>query len=296
MKYIEELIIMSKSYALFQEFETKNRKRNIKIFEEVLDDFSKEIGRNFNYTSSLDPIGKFGILKRNYVYDSKYCELFFQLLDYHNYILKHEIKDAIFDLSRLSDPNKNKELIKRLLHSPIIDDISFNGHDQFDIYSDRYGLTIYKLASKYFSYSRNSKKIREYISKSELPQHCHFHTDFLARLLPEFYSITALCSSYFQGYYYHSYSYDAKEDMIIDLCSNAVIPKEQFYNIFEPNEVARTLNKEYLQTLYLTDLRVSLPQEFLPPLKIALYQQYLDSIDYTGSLEDAPFEKKKRLK
>lgn len=84
--------------------------------------------------------------------------------------------------------------------------------------------------------------------------------------------------------------------MIIDLCSNAVIPKEQFYNIFEPNEVARTLNKEYLQTLYLTDLRVSLPQEFLPPLKIALYQQYLDSIDYTGSLEDAPFEKKKRLK
>lgn len=169
---------MSKSYAIFQEFETKNRKRNIKIFEEVLNDFSKEIDRNFNYPSSLNPIEKFGVLKRNYVYDSKYCELFFQLLDYHNYILKHEIKDAIFDLSRLSDPNKNKELIKRLLHSPIIDDISFNGHDQFDIYSDRYGFTIYKLASKYFSYSRNSKKIREYISKSELPQHCHFHTDF----------------------------------------------------------------------------------------------------------------------
>lgn len=270
---------------MYNKLESENISNNEVIFETILDIYTQTIKKDFIFKGCNNAIDKVLSLKHSYVYDSPYCDIFFDLLKLYGYNFKQEIKDAIDNLGRLENPNDNKAIIESLLKSPVIQDISFNGRDKFTIYSEQFGTTYFTLASHYFNYV---EKIKEYIKHEQLNARCHHHTLFLADILPDFYAITALCKYYFYGNYYHSFTYNPDENVIIDLCVNAVLDKDRYYYLYEAKDIVKTKNSDFSDIMRLVDQKSLHLEDYIAPLRLALYKQYLDYIGYNGSLKEAP--------
>ena len=268
--------------------ETKNAEYNDELYAQVLQEFLGGITENITFNGTMTSGMKVRKLKDQYIYTSKYVKTFFDILEKYNYNMKQEIKDAMFHLGNLKDPNKNEKLITKLLNSPVIDDISFNGKDKFTIFSDKYGKTDLELATSYF---KDNQVVIDYIENTNLPRKCHQHTLFLSELFEDNYSITSLCRYYFRNGYYHSYSYDKENNKIIDLCFNGVVNKDEYYNIYEPKDISIIPNDEVDIELALTDTKSNQDPSRCGLLKIALYKEYLNFMGYEGTLEEAPYVK-----
>lgn len=272
--------------SFFKESTKVNDDLCYSISDKVLSEFLNGIDITINFKGEMTPEDKLINLLQQYIYGSEYVDYFFKILAKYDYNMKCEIRDAMFNLGNLKNPNKNEKTIKKLLNSPCIDDISFNGKNEFTISSEQYGNFTFELASYYF---RENKRVARYIRRAELPQYCHHHTYFMSKLFPDFYAITSLCGHYFDGTtFYHSYTYDKATNTIIDLSANAVVDKDSYYNILQPKEISCILNSEVIRELILTTLKTSQPLNWYAMLKIALYKEYLSSINYQGNLKDAP--------
>lgn len=270
---------------ILQATHTENIYINEKIFDNILQEILNKINFNFNFDNCSTSTDKVLKLKDAFIYTSDYVQLFFEILEKYNYNMKEEIKDALFNLCHLENPNKNKDIIKKLLNSPIIDDISFNGKNEFSIVSEQYGTLVVELASYYF---KNNKQMNNYIKNKQLPNKCHNHAYFMSEVFNNYYAITSLCRYFFKGNYYHSYTFDKERNSIIDLCYNSIIDKESYYKIFEPKNLSVILNSDVEKELELTNKKTDQYIYRCPLVKIALYKQYLHSIGYEGKLEDAP--------
>ena len=255
----------------------------------VLRDYMAATDKQFYFIDpSVSELDKMANLKNDYVYLSSDCELFLDILNSYNYNMMNDIRCAVRILGNLEEPNVNKKVIEKLLNSPVIQDISFNGLDQYTIFSDRYGSVSFNLAREYF---KDNLSVLFYMGDDKLVGMCHYNTKYLTYLFPEFYAVTSLCKSYFDMSYYHSYTYDKKSDKIIDLCYNLVMDKDVYYDLNVPDEVSVILNSEVDRQYNLIDgckTTSTNSSGFVPLLKIALYKQYLDSIGYCGDLESAP--------
>lgn len=245
------------------------------IFHLVLKEFLDITGLDYKFynMTALEKVMK---LKDELLDEPVYIDLLFELLNKYNYNMKYEIKDAIYALTKLEKLSKNKKVIKKVLTSPIIQDVSFNGKDQFTISSSQYGEFTFEVALRRF---KRNKKIAKYIRENKLPHYCHQHAYFMASVFPEFYAITSLCSYYFKSIYYHSYTYDKSNNSIIDLCYNIVMNKEEYYNLFEPKDILLILNKDIDEELVKAEMNTNQPKKRFGLLKIALYKQYLEMID-----------------
>lgn len=135
------------------------------------------------------------------------------------------------------------------MNSPIIQDIIFNGIDTFSIWSEQYGKFTFELASHYF---KENRQVTYYMEHNPLPRRCHTHTYFISKILDDLYAITSLCSYYFQGQYYHSYTLDQERNAIIDLCNNAIMDKNQYDCLFQPQEISVILGKHVAKELEIT--------------------------------------------
>lgn len=275
---------------IFDSIEEDGIKINDEIYTLVLKEFEEttKIKNAFlRFNTQSDNVRN---LKEQYIYNSKYTELFFKILAKHDYYMKGEIKDAMFDLGHLKNPNRNKKIIRKLLNSPIIQDISFNGKNEFTIISKEYGKFVFELASYYF---RENKSVIDYMKNNSLPCRCHDHTYFLSKQFDDFFAITSLCQNYFKDtYYHHSYTHYKDSNLIIDLCHNAIIDKDMYYGIFEPQEISVILNSKVKEELALTNQKTDQPSNRCYLLKIALYKEYLNSIGYQGTIEEAPSMKR----
>lgn len=279
---------MGSCEEIFQKNEINNIFHNEEIFELIFQEFIKKSGQNVTFDDeTVSIISKIEALKNQYIYTSPYCALFFEILRKNNYNMKQEIKDAIEELAFLAKPKKNKKIVKKLLNSPVIQDISFNGKNIFTIISEEYGTISFELASYHF---RNNPSISEYIEHAKLPNRCHHHTYFLSQQFPDHYSITAQCKYYILGDYYHSYTYDSENNTIIDLCFNSILDKKQYYQIYNPHDLSVIKNSDVENQIQLVDSKTE-ENDRCKLLKIALYKQYLQTIGYEGSLEGAPKEK-----
>lgn len=269
---------------------TQNEEHDNVIFDLVLQEFLNSIdeGDKFIFDNSSTSLGKVKSLMNQYIYTSKYNKLFFEILAKNNYAMRHEIKDAMFSLGHLKNPKKNKAVIKKFLCSPIIQDISFNGKNKFTISSEQYGNIVMELASYYF---RKDQIMKHYIKNNSLPNRCHDHAYFMSDIFADYYAITSLCKNYFNGTYYHSYTHDTDRNVIIDLCYNSIVDKDQYYNIFQPQDISVILNSKVVEELSLTTLKTEQESNRCNLLKIALYKQYLNSIGYQDTLLKAPSTK-----
>lgn len=245
------------------------------IFYIVLKEFLNitDINYKFSNMTDLDKVMK---IKNELIDEPVYINLLYEILNKYNYNMKYEIKNAIFALTNLEKLSKNKKTINKILTSPVIQDVSFNGKDQFTILSSQYGKFTFEVASQRF---KRNKKIEGYIRKNELPHYCHQHAYFIASVFPEFYAITSLCRYYFKDIYYHSYTYDKYNNLIIDFCYNTVMNKEEYYNLFEPKDILLILNKNIDEELRKVEMNTDQPKKRFGLLKIALYKQYLEMVN-----------------
>lgn len=265
--------------------ELQNISLNNEIYDLVLKEFFSKVEINLNLEEYQTPEEKLERLKIIYIYMSKHLDMFFEILKKYNYYMKKEIKNATFWLMELKDYNDNKELIKKLLKSPVIQDISFTPDHKFKIYSQIYGDFVFWPADYYFS---NTDSIIDYMQQNTMSGNCHNNTYFISELFGDLYSITSICRSPFLNHYHHSYTYDPEKDIIIDLCYKAVFEKESYYDIFSPTEISVILNTEIDRELEITITNTCQPQDRCQLIKIALYKEYLQKIGYTGSFENAP--------
>lgn len=265
--------------------ELQNSLLNSEIFDLVLKEFVSQVEIPLSLEKYDNPEEKVENLKLLYIYMSEYIDLFFEILKKKNYNMKDEIKKAAWWLMNLPDYNENKELIEKLLHSPVIQDVSFGKDHKFRIYSEEFGEFVFQPAIYYFA---DNNSVLRYIKNNRMSQNCHNNTYFLSKLFENFYSITSLCTRQFLNCYHHSYTYNPYDDTIIDLSYKAVYEKNSFYNIFEPIEISRILNSEVEKELEFAILNTEQPERRCELLKIALYKEYLQKIGYTGAFEDAP--------
>jgi len=256
---------------ILENIEYKCINDNEEIAKIVIQETLKQIEKNIIFLEGDYYIQKLSKLKHRYIYSSEYLKDFFEILEKYNYNPKHEIIGAISKLGTLKDPKQNSELINNLINSPYIDDISFNGNG-FEVFSPQYGKTEFTLATCRY---KHNKDMINYIKNNPLPARCHNHTLFVRAVFPSYYAVTALCKAPFKGKYYHSFSYDSKNDVIVDLCSNAVMDKDEYGAIFNPDIVSIILNSNISQELKITKRKTSQPQERQALLKIALYKQLL---------------------
>lgn len=254
---------------------------NEKIFELILQEYLNIVGDRFKFfcTSSLDKV----VGLKSYVYSSEDISLFLELLNKYGYNMKMDIIEAIIKLGELENPNRNKKLIKSLICSPVIDDICLK-RSSFDIYSE-YGRFSFEVAKNYF---RKNRVMSKYIETTELPNRCHDHTDFMSRVFEDNFSITSLCDYYFGSGYYHSYSFDKSSNTIIDLANNLIMEKSLYDNLFNPREISIISNGNIAEENEIVKRKTKQSILRCKLLRIALYKEYLRSINYSGTLEDAP--------
>ena len=75
---------------------------------------------------------------------------------------------------------------------------------------------------------------------------------------------------------------------IIDLCYNIIMDKDQYDKIFLPDEVSIIKNSLIQDELNIVEEKSNQDYDRCELLKIALYKEYLQSINYNGDLESAP--------
>lgn len=80
---------------------------------------------------------------------------------------------------------------------------------------------------------------------------------------------------------------------MIDLCYSAVISKEEYKRIWEPSKIITIENENLSEIEMITSQKSNQNPENFSLLRIALYQQYLDSIGYQGTMQEAPYVKEK---
>lgn len=292
MELIEELDTCLEE--IFYNYEVKGKEKVGKISKEILQKYLHHTDEKFIFQQNTMLISKLLGLKNQFIYTSNDTMFFFQLLTKYQYQMTNEIRDAIRELGNLSTPTKNKEVIKRYLNSPIIQDISFNGKDKYVIESESYGRFEFQLAKKYFE---DNDTMIFYMEHNQMLRRCHTHTGYMASIFPELYAITSLCEGYFGEKFYHSYTYFQEENQVIDLCSNAVMDKESYYQLYQPQELSVILNRQLEDEFYLINYLKTTPtspQKLSKLLKITLYKQHLNNIGYHGGLIEAPSIKVKR--
>lgn len=131
---------------LFKHYEKDGITANSKKAKAILEEYLAYTNENFTFIGNSLPINKVLALKNEYIYTSEDYQFFFELLEKYHYDMTNEIRDVIRTLGNLEDPNKNRETIETFLHSPIIQDITYNGKDKYIIESEKYGKFEFLLA------------------------------------------------------------------------------------------------------------------------------------------------------
>lgn len=262
--------------SLFDYYEVDSDIRNGQIFMSIVDTISKVLGKKFifgDYSHVEDymaDIGKGSDFIRALIFDENYQELILSLLESKKYYMKFFIIDLIKELGNAKDKGESEEIIEKYLRLPFIKKIIFNGVDKYCIQTD-YGDYSFFLADKVLK----DQKLIEYMRKEDRRKYCHLNTTELINRYTDLYSICSLCHHYFEDYYYHSYGYIKGQNKVFDICSNMLMDKSEFDDLYDPKEILFMRNDE-IRELYSNEvggIKSNLGNEGI--LKCALYMQSL---------------------
>lgn len=272
---IEELDLI---YYLFCYYEIHGNLENGKIFTSVIDEANEKLNTNFEhylYISRLSDDEQnvaAGLLAVDtLVTDDYYQEFILALLGNNHYYMKTFIKNFIKFLGNAKTQEERDKIIDRYQKLLLINNVKFNGVDSYTIQS-AYGDYSFILADKVLT----DPEIVSFIRNEDHRKTCHENATKLLNTYDDLYTICSLVKSYFQGYYYHSYSYIKEKGLVLDICSNMLMKKKEFDDLFGVRELLFMRNDE-LRKEYFTTIRpiVSKLQDE-SVLKCALYHQAIN--------------------
>ena len=255
------------------------------FFQRVKDDNNFFSGVE-EWTYSLGGFIKLDHIKYFNIYGTKHVDTFFEVMKDYDYNFIFEIADAISVLCA-EKGSFLEEAIAKYLTSLVISNIESNGQEKYIISSDQFGKFEFVTASKYFRENENVTSYIEDITNIKNKKgknDCHEYSYFLSKVFSDFYAVTSYCSLPFKGSYFHSYSIDKENNLVIDLANNVVMDKDLYYKLYNPKEISITLNSEVDKKLALVDRETNQPntgpEERRKLLRIALYEEYLHSEGY----------------
>ena len=249
---------------------------------ELCDDISQKILDNLEIKDYLNLEEKCASSKNDSLYRFKrriyglsVQNVLFSLLEENNYNINYEAKEFMrmnHLKNRISGQLYENDIINMFLCSPYIEEIGSSKKGSFirlkDVGDFSLGYADYKF--------RKNRTINEYINNERLMSGCHRHVEFLVEHYPELYSITSLTGHLYNGFsFYHSYCYDEKKDMVIDLTLNLVMKKEDYDKLFKSEELfvipGKSLSKAaHIAFYYNQDIL-----DYFTPLASTLFQQYI---------------------
>ena len=282
---------MDKCVAIFKENELKNIKLEEKTSKKILHETLQVIDRKIKFDRGMSYIEKLTELEHQ-LYHSTYIDDFYSILERYDYNTLWDIKEAISRLTNLKRKESNKELIQELLCSKVIDDINMSSKDTFQIYSEKYGQFNCYMASSYLE----DEEILRYMMNNTINNNCHNVTYYLLRNFEDLSAITSHVEDHFHRPMYHSYAYDEKEDIVIDLCYNLAMDKHDYDRLNGTQVISKVIDSEVLYELAIVDEKTKIPKTWCKLLRIALYKEYLNSINYFGDMVNGPTSKKSFIK
>lgn len=274
-------------YALFNYYEIYGRINNGNKFKEIIDAINKRLNTSYDYNLHISKLsddeqdiaaGLFAI--DTLVFDECYQEYILALLGNNHYYMKTFIKIFIKFLGNAKTQEERDKIIDRYQKLLLINNVKYNGVDSYTIQS-AYGDYSFTLADKVLE----DKYLVSYIRNGDHRKTCHENATRLLNTYDDLYTICSLVRSYFIGYYYHSYSYIKEKNLVLDICSNMLMEKGEFDDLFGVRELLNMRNDE-LRKEYITSIRqVKSKLDDESVLKCALYHQAKD-------LDNNPDEKK----
>lgn len=277
-------------YCLFNYYEIRSQLENGKIFTNVIDEINRKLNTSFRHSYCLSRVepyeqnivaGLFAI--DSLVFDKDYQEYIFSILDENHYYMKKFIKDLIKFLGNAKNQEEREKTIDRYQKLWLINNIKYNGVDGYTIESS-YGDFSFTLADRVLT----DEDIVSYIKNGDHRKTCEENAATLLSSYDDAYTICSLARNYFTDRYYHFYSYLKHKDAVLDICSNMLMKKETFDDLYDTKEILFMRNDE-LRKIYfekIKDIKSNFKDGSL--LKCALYFQSL-------KLEDNPEEKKRVL-
>ena len=275
-------------YCLFNYYEINSQLKNGEIFTSIIDDINKRLNTSFMHTLTMPKIevyeqniaaGLFAIDRL--VFDEYYQEYIFVLLGNNHYYMKKSIKDFIKFLGNAKSQEERKIIIDRYQKLWLINNVKYNGVDEYTIQS-AYGDYSFVLADMVLA----DEEIVSYIRNEDHRKSCHENATNLLNHYGDLYTICSLVHNYFVGCYYHSYSYIKEKDSVLDICSNMLMKKSTFDDLYDTKEILFMRNDE-LRKIYfdkIKSIKSELNDESV--LKCALYFQ-------AQKLDENPEEKKR---
>lgn len=266
---------MTTTNEIFYNFEDKNKQYITDVSKIILDnskDLTQTIGDLRIYgTNSANILHK---LKIHNVYGSKYQDHFFKLLEDNNYNKNEELKNTISALSYPIFNRLDENIINKYLNSPYINSIEHTDElDGFIIKSNLMEDIKFTFADHYF---KNDKDITSIIYNGNLQNQCHNHVETLINHDKSLYAITALCEGmYNNATYYHSYCFNRYDNKVIDLCSNIVMNKEDYYATFKCEEVFKIEGRFLQEAVNIAKFYNSELSKKYDPIAATLFQQYI---------------------
>lgn len=259
---------------IYNKFEKENLPKINERSQRVLDACHELIG------SSLDlrifgthPANILDKIKNMFVYESEYCDYFFDLLKENGYNVNQEIKDTIDVLSYPIFSRLDNNIIIKYLNSPYIGSIEHTTHG-FKIRSEQLGDFAFDFADHY--YCHKAPEILNYIHSAQLKNKCHNHVEFLTKQDSHLYSVTSLIESMYVGLsYYHSYCWDKNNNKVIDLCYNMVMDKGEYDRLFKCEEIFQIEGRRLIEAANIAKLTDNNLEEKVNPIAATLFQQYI---------------------
>lgn len=256
-------------------FERENMHKLDKISQKILDECHELIDPSIDLRIfGTYPTNILHKIKTNFIYNSEYERLdcFFKCLKKFNYNANREIYDAINNLSFPIFNRLDKSIVLKYLNSPYIDSIESTTHG-FKIKSEHLGEYVFDFADHYY---HKETEIANYIRSAKLNNRCHHHVEFLTKQDHHLYSVTSFCEHLYKGIsYYHSYCWDKNNNKIIDLCSNIVMDKEQYDQLFKCEEIFQIEGSRLVEAVNMAKMFNSDLESKVNPIAATLFQQYI---------------------
>ncbi len=236
---------------LVEYYHYKSLRDNDKRASIILEEFQATIGVHYDFVLTgekpisleyeiIKHISELNSLRYKYGTESLYYKILHELIKLYHYNFIMDIREAVTKIGNLTDYSLEDNLIKKILLSPVIDDIS-SKPDSFKIFSEEYGIFEFMRFSEIF---KNNKDVMKYINENETAGRCHMNVEALSSIFPKYYTISSLLESYYEGYYYHSYTYNQCENLVIDASSRIVCSKDDYDRLMCPQEIMRIKNSK----------------------------------------------------
>lgn len=274
-------------YALFNYYEINGRINNGNKFKVIIDAINERLNTSFSYDLHVPKLGDdeqniaAGLFAIDaLVFDECYQEYILALLGNNHYYMKTFIKDLIKMLGNSKTEEERKIIIDQYQKLLLINNIKYNGVDRYTIQS-AYGDYSFTLADRVLE----DPEIISYIRNEDHRKTCHENATKLLNAYDDIYTICSLVRNYFVGYYYHSYSYIKEKDLVLDICSNMLMERQEFDDLFGVRELLFMRNDELRKEYFTTIRQVKSKLDDESVLKCALYHQ-------AKGLESNPNEKK----